>query len=47
MKKAGKMIKLNNGMEMPMLGLGTWLHTNLEPILEESLNLGYRYIDTG
>ena len=41
------MIKLNNGIDMPQLGLGTWLHNNLEEVLTHSLPLGYRYIDTG
>lgn len=41
-------VKLNNGYEMPMIGLGTWQLEGNELInsLEESYKLGYRHIDT-
>ncbi len=39
---------LSNGVEIPKLGLGTWMISNDEvgPAVEEALKLGYRHIDT-
>ena len=40
---------LNNGVEMPVLGLGTYLSKDLElcqQICEKALEIGYRHIDT-
>ncbi len=41
-------LKLNNGVEMPQAGLGTFLipKENLEKTLVEAYNLGYRQFDT-
>ena len=39
---------MNNTINMPMIGLGTWLIPNddAEQISTNALNLGYRHIDT-
>ena len=39
---------MNNTINMPMIGLGTWLIPNddAEQISNNALNLGYRHIDT-
>lgn len=41
-------IKLSNGIEIPNIGLGTWLIPNdvAEEAVKEALNMGYRHIDT-
>lgn len=42
-------IKLNNGIEMPMLGLGVWLNDDAktcEHCVSEAIKSGYRLIDT-
>ncbi len=41
-------VKLNNGMTMPMLGLGTWKMTDAEAecAVRSALDAGYRLIDT-
>jgi len=41
-------IKLNSGHEMPVIGLGTWLHTeNIKEIVKAAiLDHGYRHVDT-
>ncbi|MDR3021128.1 MAG: aldo/keto reductase [Clostridiales bacterium] len=42
-------VKLKNGVEMPMLGFGTFLIANHEQCVEavsHALNIGYRHIDT-
>mgnify|MGYP002791332217 CR=1 FL=1 len=39
-------IKLNNGMEMPILGLGTMRVKNLHEIIPAAIEAGYRLIDT-
>lgn len=41
-------IKLNNGNELPMIGLGTWQIEGevLAKTLEHAYNVGYRHIDT-
>lgn len=40
--------KLSNGIEIPNLGLGTWLLNNeqAERALKDAVSLGYRHIDT-
>ena len=47
-KEAVKMIKLNSGYEMPILGLGTWTLTGkvCEDAVYAALKSGYRLIDT-
>lgn len=39
---------LNNGVEIPKLGLGTWMIDNSQvaQAVEEAIKLGYRHIDT-
>ncbi|WP_455169596.1 aldo/keto reductase [Aegicerativicinus sediminis] len=39
---------LNNGIEIPKLGLGTWFIDNEEAVqaVEKAIELGYRHIDT-
>uniref|UniRef100_A0A2M3ZB15 Putative aldo/keto reductase family n=1 Tax=Anopheles braziliensis TaxID=58242 RepID=A0A2M3ZB15_9DIPT len=41
-------VKLNNGTEMPLLGLGTWLSKEGEGVtaLKSAIDAGYRHIDT-
>lgn len=41
-------VTLNNGLKMPILGLGTWAlkGQECERVIEEALELGYRLIDT-
>lgn len=43
-----KKIKLNNGLEMPMLGLGTFKNNdeNTKKSFENALNIGYTMFDT-
>jgi aldehyde reductase len=44
-----KSIKLNNGREMPTIGLGTWRITDkeaMERTLQAAIKVGYRHIDT-
>ena len=40
--------KLNNGVEMPLLGLGVWqvIGTNAQDSVEWAIRSGYRHIDT-
>ncbi len=40
--------KLSNGVEIPKLGLGTWMISNddVAKAVEEAIQLGYRHIDT-
>lgn len=39
-------ISLHNGDSMPAMGLGTWQsHTNLDSILQQALQTGYRHLD--
>ncbi|XP_058054618.1 1,5-anhydro-D-fructose reductase-like [Anopheles bellator] len=42
------MVKLNNGREMPALGLGTWMSKEGEGVaaLKTAIDAGYRHIDT-
>lgn len=41
-------IKLNNGVEIPVLGLGTWMIDNntVCDVVANAIKLGYRHIDT-
>ena len=40
-------LKLNNGEEIPMLGLGTWLSEpgEVRVAVEHALKQGYRHVD--
>uniref|UniRef100_A0A8D9A9R2 Alcohol dehydrogenase [NADP(+)] A n=1 Tax=Cacopsylla melanoneura TaxID=428564 RepID=A0A8D9A9R2_9HEMI len=44
----GKVVKLNSGYDMPMIGLGTWQAKpeEVKKAVETALNVGYRHIDT-
>jgi glycerol 2-dehydrogenase (NADP+) len=48
MAKSTSTLKLNTGMFIPQIGLGTWLSTEEEgyQAVLEALKLGYRHIDT-
>ncbi len=41
------LVKLNNGMLMPALGMGTWKlnDPNTPQIVRDAIALGYRHID--
>ena len=39
-------VRLNNGVEMPLLGLGTMRVKNLDEVIPEVIHAGYRLIDT-
>lgn len=43
-----KNLKLNNGIEVPQLGLGTWFidDKQVASTIKEAVNLGYRHFDT-
>lgn len=43
-----KNLKLNNGVEVPQLGLGTWFidDKQVASTIKEAVNLGYRHFDT-
>ena len=43
-----KKIKLSNGIEMPQLGLGTWLveDQGVCEVVKNAINVGYRHIDS-
>ena len=43
-----KSVKLNNGVEMPLIGLGTYTLRGEEciKVVSEAVNIGYRLIDT-
>lgn len=43
-----KKLKLSNGVEIPQLGLGTWLidDDKVESVVRDAIKLGYRHIDT-
>lgn len=43
-----KKLKLNNGIEVPQLGLGTWFidDKQVASTIKEAVNLGYRHFDT-
>ena len=49
MKTKLERIKLNNGVKIPALGIGTWQIPDSEDLvqsLENAIRLGYRYLDT-
>jgi len=41
-------VKLNNGLEMPQFGLGTWMSDKgvVQKAVEHAISVGYRHIDT-
>lgn len=43
-----KKLKLSNGVEIPLIGLGTWLINNddVYEVVLNALKLGYRHVDT-
>ena len=43
-----KNLKLNNGVEVPQLGLGTWFidDKQVASTIKEAVKLGYRHFDT-
>ena len=46
--KNKKTLRLYNGVEIPTIGLGTWMidNNNAEEAVKKALKLGYRHIDT-
>ena len=49
MKSKIEKVKLNNGVKIPALGIGTWQIPASEDLVNSLLSaigLGYRYIDT-
>ncbi|OMH84970.1 Prostaglandin F synthase [Zancudomyces culisetae] len=49
MSAATKLVKLNNGLVIPKLGLGTWQQTDtelLKGLIKDAIKIGYRHIDT-
>lgn len=43
-----KLLKLNNGIIIPQLGLGTWFidDSKVAEAVREAVKIGYRHIDT-
>ncbi|CAK0782431.1 hypothetical protein CVIRNUC_005684 [Coccomyxa viridis] len=37
--------ELENGREMPILGIGTWLKQNVQETIEQALRAGFRHVD--
>lgn len=48
MAKLAPCVKLSNGQEMPVVGLGTWRSNDneAEQAVKDAIDLGYRHIDT-
>jgi diketogulonate reductase-like aldo/keto reductase len=46
LKTLSPTIKLNNGMDLPLIGLGTYKLENVEETITNAIKLGYRLIDT-
>lgn len=46
MTVVNKFIKLNNGSNIPAIGLGTWRLQNIEQLIIWAVETGYRLIDT-
>lgn len=45
--KANRSIHLNNGVELPLIGFGTYLEEQRDPaIIKNAIAAGYRYFDT-
>lgn len=44
----GRSVTLNNGIEMPVIGLGTFMSRGdeVEEAVYSALQMGYRHIDT-
>ena len=42
------LLKLNNGIKIPQLGLGTWFidDSKVAEAVREAVKIGYRHIDT-
>jgi len=45
-KSIPKTVKLNNGIDMPMIGMGTYAIPQLDQVIYESIKKGLRLIDT-
>lgn len=43
-----KALRLNNGVEIPQLGLGTWFidDSKAADVVKEAVELGYRHFDS-
>ncbi len=46
MESKSKDLTLNNGLKMPLVGLGTYTLKNKEPIFNAIAKAGYRHLDT-
>ena len=44
--KLSKTVKLNNEMNMPLIGMGTFQLMDKDALVNAVLNLGYRHLDT-